>query len=317
MDNESRILALAGGVGGAKLVAGLDQHLAALGDTQLDVVVNTGDDFEHLGLYIAPDLDSVTYALADLNDHERGWGMRGETWQFMQALGRIGGETWFNLGDQDLATHIERTRKLATGHSLSSATQALVENLGIRARVAPMSDQPVRTMVHTDAGTLAFQHYFVRDQCAPVVRGFDYAGAQTAQASALLCEALDAQTLRAIVICPSNPFISIDPMLAIPGVRDAILAAGVPVVAVSPIVGGAAVKGPAAKMLQELGLDVSARGIAHHYGELLSGFVIDTTDAELESALAPLPLLVTNTMMRDGDDRRRLAQEVLAFAASL
>ena len=318
------ILALAGGVGGAKLVAGLEQFLnspppsSGTGtDSSLAVVVNTGDDFEHLGLYIAPDLDSVTYALADLNDHERGWGMRGETWQFMSALQRIGGETWFSLGDQDLATHVERTRRLTAGMSLSAATAALIEQLHINATVAPMSDQAVRTMVNTDAGTLAFQHYFVREQCAPKVRGFEYAGAENATPSALLQRSLADPNLQAVIICPSNPFISIDPMLAIPGVRAMLQRVTAPIVAVSPIVGGAATKGPAAKMLHELGLDVSPEGIAHHYGDLLDGFVIDIEDAALATKLAPLPVLVTNTMMRNARDRIRLADEVLVFAQKL
>ena len=315
---EGHVLALAGGVGGAKLVAGLDHCLHASGrDDALSVVVNTGDDFEHLGLYIAPDLDSVTYALAGLNDSDRGWGMRNESWQFMQALERLGGETWFSLGDQDLATHTERTRLLNAGETLSGATRHITRALGIKAHVAPMSDDPVRTLVNTDAGQLAFQHYFVREQCAPRVISFDFAGSASAEASVLLQTALARTDLKAVVICPSNPFISIDPMLAIDGVADALRAVRVPVVAVSPIVGGNAIKGPAAKMLEELGRDVSALGIAAHYGNLIDGFVIDELDEALAAQLAPLPVLVTNTMMTTDQHRTELANKVLNWSQTL
>ncbi len=308
-------LAIAGGVGGAKLVAGLQQVTHARGD-ELTAVINTGDDFEHLGLHIAPDLDSVTYALADLNDRERGWGLRDETWQFKRALERLGGETWFSLGDQDLATHIERTRLLNGGHSLSEATAHLTTALGIPTRVAPMSDQPVRTFVQTDAGRLAFQHYFVREQCSPRVVSFDFAGAGQAQPSMALTETLAAPELAAIVICPSNPFISVDPMLAIPGVRAAIRSAPVPVVAVSPIVGGQAIKGPAAKMLSELGLAVSAKGIAEHYGDLIDGFVLDTCDAALADDIHTATLTI-QTMMHNTDDQAALANATLEWCAEL
>lgn len=310
------ILALAGGVGGAKLAAGLNAVSAADG-APLSIVVNTGDDFEHLGLHVAPDLDSVMYALSGLNDTERGWGVSNESWQCMSALSRLGAETWFSLGDQDLATHLVRTRMLREGATLSEATAHLFKQLGIHAKAAPMADRPVRTMVDTDVGTLAFQHYFVREQCAPKVHRFDYAGAKEATPARLLTEALADPALRAVVICPSNPFISIDPMLAIPGVRDALTAASAPIVAVSPIVGGAAIKGPAAKMLGELGLAVSATGIAAHYGELLDGFVIDNADASLAETIAPLPTLVTQTMMHTDGDKRALAERVLAFCDSL
>ncbi|MEM7403656.1 MAG: 2-phospho-L-lactate transferase [Pseudomonadota bacterium] len=310
------VLALAGGVGGAKLAAGLNQVLEEA-QSPLNIVVNTGDDFEHLGLHIAPDLDSVMYALSGLNDTERGWGMRDETWQCMSALGRLHAETWFSLGDQDLATHLVRTQMLRDGATLSDVTAHLFAQLGVHASVAPMADQPVRTIVDTDAGTLAFQHYFVREQCAPEVRRFDYAGAAEATPATLLARTLADPTLRAVVICPSNPFISIDPMLAIPGVRDALAATTAPVVAVSPIVGGAAIKGPAAKMLKELGLAVSATGIAEHYGELLDGFVMDAADESLAGALTPLPTLVTQTMMHTSADKRALADQVLAFCDGL
>jgi LPPG:FO 2-phospho-L-lactate transferase len=310
------ILALAGGVGGARLANGLTRRLAP---EDLVVAVNTGDDFEHLGLHVSPDLDSVMYRLAGLNDTERGWGLAGETWRFMEALGRLGGETWFNLGDRDLATHVERTRRLRAGESLSDVTTAFCRRLGIAHCVAPMSDRPVRTMVRTDDGTIPFQDYFVRLRCAPAVRGFDFAGADAARPSAALSAALDDDDLSAIVICPSNPYVSIAPILALPGVAAAMASRRVPVVAVSPIVGGEAVKGPAAKMMRELGVAPSSASIASHYGPLLDGLVLDAADASLAPGIeaAGTATLVTGTLMRGDGDERRLADETLAFAATL
>jgi LPPG:FO 2-phospho-L-lactate transferase len=307
------ILALAGGVGGAKLANGLSQSLGH----QLVVAVNTGDDFEHLGLHVSPDLDTVMYTLAGLNNPETGWGRAGETWQFMRALRALGGETWFNLGDLDLATHVERTRRLKAGETLSAITADFCAKLGIAARVVPMADAPVRTMVRAEDGWLPFQDYFVRLRCAPVVSGFRFDGVERAAPSAGLRAALADPDLRAIVVCPSNPFVSVDPILAVPGVRDALAARTVPLVAVSPIVGGKAIKGPALKMMQELRLDPSALGIARHYGALLDGFVIDAQDAALERAVAALgpKVLVTDTIMTDVPAQARLAAAVLAFAA--
>ena len=244
---------------------------------QLAIVVNTADDFVHLGLHISPDIDSVLYALADLNDPERGWGLAGETWNFMAAMERLGGETWFKLGDRDLATHVLRTQALAAGRTLSEVTALLARRLGIAHTVAPMSDDPVRSIVETDEGALDFQDYFVRRQCQPAFRGVTFQGAADAQPSAGFRDALD--RAQAIVITPSNPFVSIDPILALPGVaRRAAPARGRPVVAVSPIVGGKAVKGPLAKMMSERGVEPSALGVARHYGRLVDGWIIDTVD---------------------------------------
>ncbi|NKC15745.1 MAG: 2-phospho-L-lactate transferase [Gammaproteobacteria bacterium] len=305
------VLALAGGVGGAKLIRGLALQLAP---AQLTAAVNTADDFNYLGLDICPDLDSVTYALAGLNDEKRGWGLRDETWRFMAAVERLGGESWFSLGDQDLATHVLRTARLREGASLTEVTGELTRALGISVCVAPMCDQPVRTLVDTGEGQLAFQHYFVARRCEPVVQAFHYRGAQAAQVSTPLADALVRPDLAVVVICPSNPFISIDPMLALPGLRARLEHLPVPVIAVSPIVGGDAIKGPAAKMLRELGLPVSAAGIAQHYGPLLDGYVIDRSDARLAGSLAPLPVHATNTLMRNDGDRADLAGAVLRFA---
>jgi LPPG:FO 2-phospho-L-lactate transferase len=308
-----RVVALSGGIGGAKLALGLYRTLPA---DSLMVVCNTGDDFEHLGLRISPDLDTVMYTLAGIANPETGWGRASETWTFMAALAQLGGETWFRLGDRDLATHVERTRRLAAGESLSEIAADLGRRLGVRARLVPMCDEPVRTVVDTEEGVLPFQRYFVERRCGPKVRGFAFEGAATARPTPALLEALDGDDLEAVVICPSNPFISIDPILAVPGMRAAIAACGAPVVAVSPIIGGRAVKGPTAKMMAELGIPTSAGAVAQHYGELLAGFVLDTVDRSEAESIA-VPCLVTRTLMASDDDKRALAAEVLAFARRL
>ena len=311
----TKVVALCGGVGGAKLAYGLSRVLA---DGELAIVVNTGDDFDHLGLHISPDIDSVTYALAELDDPERGWGRRDESWRFMEALGELGGETWFQLGDLDLATHVERTRRLTAGESLSDVTERLCRQLGVGAQVLPMSDAPVRTFVETDMGSLAFQHYFVRERCAPRIRSLHYAGAETARPSAAVCEALSSADLTAVIICPSNPYLSIDPMLAIPDLKQAVATARAPVVAVTPIVGGRAIKGPADKIMRELGQEASALTVAQHYGSLIDGFVADVQDASaIDAGAFSMPVTFTDTIMKRPTERIRLAQQILAFAESL
>jgi LPPG:FO 2-phospho-L-lactate transferase len=307
------ILALAGGVGGAKLAQGL---ALALPPEKLTVVVNTGDDFEHLGLSISPDLDTVLYTLAGLNDLERGWGLAGETWNFMAAMERLGGETWFRLGDRDLATHVERTRRLKH-ESLASITDAFRRRLGIGCRILPMSDDPVRTMVETNQGRMAFQDYFVRFQCAPEVRGFEFEGIADAKPNTDFLAALDAPDLEAIIICPSNPFVSVSPVLQLAGVHERLSRRKVPVVAVSPIIGGEAVKGPAAKMLKELGLGVTQEAIASFYGGLLDGFIVDTRDADAAKRIRAPRVKVVPTLMRSIDDKITLARHAVAFAAEL
>ena len=308
------ILALAGGVGGAKLANGLAQVT-----DDLTVAVNTGDDFVHLGLHVSPDLDTVMYTLAGLNNEQTGWGRAGETWRFMEALGALGGATWFNLGDLDLATHVERTRRLTAGETLSAITADFCARLGVRARVAPMTDQPVRTMVESEDGWLPFQDYFVRLRCAPRVRSFRFDGVAIATPSHGFLRALTDRATTAIVICPSNPFVSVDPILSIAGVRELLLRRHAPLVAVSPIVGGQAIKGPALKMMQELGLDPSALGVARLYAPLLDGFVIDRQDASLAPAIEALGprVLVTESVMTDRPAQARLAKAVLDFAATL
>jgi LPPG:FO 2-phospho-L-lactate transferase len=307
---KSLVIALSGGIGGAKLALGLSRVMTA-GD--LVVVANTGDDFEHLGLAISPDLDTIMYALAGLDDPQRGWGRREETWTFMAALAALGGETWFQLGDGDLATHVERTRRRAAGETLSAITADFCRRLAIAARLMPMSDDRVRTRLRTDEGWLDFQDYFVRRQCAPVVRELTYDGAATARPHPDILAALADPRLRAVVICPSNPFVSIEPILAVRGLREAIAACAAPVVGVSPITGGRAVKGPTAKMMTELGLPVSAAAVARRYRDLLDAYVIDHADAA-DAAELGIAVTVAHTLMTTLDEREALARHVLATA---
>lgn len=315
-ENGGRYLALSGGVGGAKLALGLSHVLTP---ETLRIVVNTGDDFEHLGLTICPDLDTLMYTLSGQGNPETGWGRAGETNTFMTALEQLGGDTWFFMGDGDLATHVERTRRLKAGQSLSQVTAELAERLGIKIPITPMSDSSVRTVVETPNGPMPFQHYFVREHCAPTALGFHFAGAADAKPHPEFMASLRNAGLAGVIVCPSNPFVSVDPILALPGIKTALKDCGAPVVAVSPIVGGQALKGPAAKMMAELGLDVSALSVAQHYGKLLDGFVLDRADAALEANVTALGLevLVTNTVMTALDDRIALAREVTNFCARI
>jgi LPPG:FO 2-phospho-L-lactate transferase len=307
------VVALCGGVGGAKLAHGL---ALALPPHALSIIVNTGDDFQHLGLSISPDLDSVMYALAGLSDPVRGWGRRDETWTFMEALKGLGGQSWFQLGDADLALHVERSWRLAQGATLSEVTAHLCRALAIATRLLPMSDDPVRTRVLTTDGWLDFQEYFVRRQCQPVVRDFMFEGAETARAQSDALAALERRDLRAIIICPSNPFVSVEPILAVRGIRAAIRHSGAPLVGVTPIIGGKAIKGPAAKMMAELGLDVAAASVARRYADILDGFVVDQTDP-IPQPLQGVTFFRAATLMNTTDDRLRLAHAVLQAADSL
>jgi LPPG:FO 2-phospho-L-lactate transferase len=310
------VIALCGGVGGAKLAFGLTRILPP---EDLTLVVNTGDDLVHMGLHVSPDIDTVAYTLADLADRERGWGLAGETWTFMDQVKRLGGEGWFNLGDRDLAMHVERTRRLGERETLSEITATLTSALGIRHAVVPMSDDPVRTIVQTAQGELAFQRYFVGEQCRPVATGVRFDGASAARPSPALRTALARRDVAAVIVCPSNPYLSIDPILAVPGVRAGLKALDAPIVAVSPIVGGKALKGPAAKLMLELGVKPSVTAIVCHYHGLLSGLVVDGEDAEEAEALRTLglPTLATGAVMSTDDDRIRLARETLAFALEI
>ena len=307
------IIALSGGVGGAKLALGLSRIMP---HENLLVVVNTGDDFEHLGLSISPDIDTVAYTLAGLANREVGWGRHDETWSFMQTMEVLGGETWFRLGDRDVALHVERTRRLRAGESLSTVTADLCRRMGVGPRVVPMSDDPVRTRLLTELGWLDFQDYFVRRRCDPVVSELQFQGAGAAKPHPEFLAALADPALEAVVICPSNPFISVEPILAIPGVREALMACHAPIIAVSPIIAGRAVKGPTAKMMTELGLDPSAGTVAQRYAALLDGYVIDHADmSEVVSIDARVTL--AQTLMTTIEDREALARIVVEAAATL
>ncbi len=307
------ILTLAGGVGGARLARGLARVLPP---DDLLIVVNTGDDFRHLGLCISPDIDTVTYTLAGREDPVTGWGLASESWNVMAALEALDGETWFRLGDKDIATHLERTRRLDAGKTLSAVTTALARRFGIAHPVAPMSDDPVRTLVDTrEEGRLAFQDYFVRLRARPTVAALVFDGAADARPSPAFAAALASSALDAIVICPSNPPLSIQPILSIPGVREALHQHPAPVVAVSPIVAGKAVKGPAAAVMRSLGHAATAEGVAGYYGALLDGFVIDHADAGLR--LPGTATAATDTIMRDVDASVRVAETALRLARDI
>ena len=308
------VVLLAGGVGGAKLAAGLAARLAS----RLTVVVNTGDDLERHGLLVCPDHDTVLYTLAGIADREQGWGLAGETFEAAAMLGRLGEETWFRLGDRDLATHLVRTRLLREGRRLTEVAAFLAERLGVRPAILPMTDAPVRTVVRTDDGWLDFQEYFVHRHQAPDVREVSFRGVDSAAASPEVLAAIERAA--AIVIGPSNPIVSIGPILAVPGVREALAAArssGRPILAMSGIVGGRALRGPADRMLLTLGHEPSALGVARLYRDLATTFIVDTADARLAPPIRRLGLRthVTETVMTDDPSRIRLAAEVLDVAA--
>jgi LPPG:FO 2-phospho-L-lactate transferase len=312
----TRIVALCGGVGGAKLAYGLAQILSPL---ELTMIVNTGDDFEHLGLTICPDIDTVMYTLAGKENVEYGWGRNAESWHVMDELAALQSDTWFKLGDKDIALHLSRLQLFNRAKTLTQVTQELAAKLGVSHRILPMSDAPVRTMVLTNAGELEFQHYFVGLRCEPAVSGFRFAGAENAHASADVMGALSDPQLSGVIFCPSNPYVSIGPILAIAEIRRALEARRVPLIAISPIVGGQALKGPAGKMMKELAQDVSSLGVARHYGDLLDALVIDEQDRELldQRTKQDPELVVTRTVMKTRDDRVALARECVALVERL
>ncbi|MCF7982377.1 MAG: 2-phospho-L-lactate transferase [Pseudomonadales bacterium] len=309
---EKKVLALCGGVGGAKLALGLSKILPP---EQLSIAVNTADDFNHLGLRICPDLDTVTYTLAGVNNQESGWGRANESWHCMEALTELGGETWFKLGDRDLATHLFRRAQLDQGFSISQVTENLCRHLGITHSVFPMSDDQVGTEVKTDSGWLDFQRYFVEQQCQPQISQIRFVGSETAQPSPRFKQALEDNDLGCIIICPSNPFLSIDPVLAVSGIRKQLAELKKPVLAVSPVIGGKAVKGPTAKIMQELALEITPSTVVSHYADFLTGFVLDNEDAAQRDTLpASLAIQVCNTLMISLEDRISLAQACLQLA---
>lgn len=311
---EGFVLALTGGIGGAKLCLGLQRVLPA---GTLRIIVNTGDDFEHLGLAISPDVDTTLYTLAGLANSELGWGREDETWSFMRVLETLGGPTWFRLGDGDLALHVERTRRLAARESLTDIVADIARRFGVPSRIMPMSDDPVRTIVViAGGGELAFQEYFVRDRCAPAVVQLRYAGADRARVSSAAVQSLHDPGLHAIVIAPSNPYLSIDPVLAVPGMRTALRTCAAPVIAVTPLIGDSAIKGPTAKIMRELGLVPSPLTVLEHYDGLVDGFVLDERDAALAKRIN-VPVKVCDTLMRSLADRERVARCTLELAQEL
>lgn len=307
------VVALSGGVGGAKLALGLYRTLPP---NTLTVVVNTGDDFDHLGLRICPDLDTVTYALAGLDDPERGWGRREETWTLMRALEALGGDTWFRLGDGDTAMHLLRTAMLRDGRLPTEIAAYVSKRMGIAATLLPATDARVATCVSTDAGNLAFQEYFVRRRCEPRVSAIHFVGAESARITPAVHAAFRDPALEAIIFCPSNPYLSIDPMLALPDLRRTLAARRVPVLAVSPLIGGAAVKGPTAKIMRELAVAATPAAIAEHYAGLIDALIVDTTDTAAATA-AGIRAYSTRTLMRTLEDRCDLARFALACAREL
>ena len=303
-----RVVALAGGVGGAKLADGLAQ---VLHPDMLTVIVNTGDDFVHLGLRISPDLDTVCYTLAGLDNPVTGWGLEGDSWHMLNKLRQMGLPDWFQIGDTDLATHITRTARLAEGWTLSQVTQHFCKTWGIQVKVLPMSDDVIQTLVYTNEGVLEFQEYFVHRKCQPQVTGFQFAGVEKSNPAPGVLEAIKAADV--VVLCPSNPWVSIDPILSVPGIRSALN--GRFVLAVSPLIGGRAVKGPAAKMFSELGITPSAYAVACHYSDLINCIIIDNEDAELVESINAMGVRAFNTdiLMRDRVGRGRLAGEVINY----
>lgn len=304
------IIALSGGIGGAKLALGLSHILPP---EELLIIANTGDDFEHYGLTICPDTDTLLYTLAGLDNPQLGWGRKDESWAFMQTLGALGGQDWFRLGDRDMALHVLRSHRLRAGETLSAITDDIRQRFGIGPRILPMSDDPVRTRIGTDQGWLDFQDWFVRLRAELLARVVQFAGVEKARPQPALLDALRTKP-RGIVICPSNPFISIEPILAVPGLRDAIMACGAPVVAVSPIIAGQAVKGPTARMFEALGVTPSAAAVAARYGDFLHGYVLETGDDA--AGIAPR-VFYAATLMRDLDDKISLARQVVAAIDAL
>ena len=303
---------LSGGVGGAKLVLGLSQ---VLNNDDFMTIVNTGDDFVHLGLKICPDIDTIIYTLAELVDQERGWGLKDESWNFLDKTKLLGGESWFNLGDKDLATHVHRTQRLAKGEDLTSITKNLASSFGVEAKIVPMTNDLVSTVVETREGDLAFQHYFVRDRCLPIVKRFRFEGIKSSVINPSIKEYGEENNKSAVLLAPSNPFVSIDPIIGVPGMTEELVTMKGPKIAISPIINSKAIKGPAAKMMQELGIPSTSIEVANHYKGLIDAIVIDHADAALSEKIEDMGIkvFVTNTMMHSLKEKITLANECLNF----
>lgn len=311
--SRSRYIAISGGIGGAKLALGLDKLLE---QGQLDIIANTGDDFEHFGLSISPDVDTLLYTLAGLNNTELGWGRRDESWNFLEACKAMEMDTWFQLGDRDLAIHLYRTSKLAEGRTLSEITRSLCEKLNIQSNIIPMSNDPVRTMLRNDDGQMSFQEYFVKNKCEPQVKEIFYEGVECAEMSPAFSTALTDPNLKAIIICPSNPFLSIGPVLALRGLKHALVSTGKPVMLVSPVIEGQSVKGPTSKLMKELGLESSVEAIAGIHRDIITHIVIDTKDSSAKASIEKMGMEVVcmNILMNTADDKTGLAGSLLELA---
>ena len=303
---------LSGGVGGAKLVLGLSQ---VLNNDDFMTIVNTGDDFVHLGLKICPDIDTIIYTLAELVDQERGWGLKDESWNFLDKTKLLGGESWFNLGDKDLATHVHRTQRLAKGEDLTSITKNLASSFGVEAKIVPMTNDLVSTVVETREGDLAFQHYFVRDRCLPIVKRFRFEGIKSSVINPSIKEYGEENNKSAVLLAPSNPFVSIDPIIGVPGMTEELVKMKGPKIAISPIINNKAIKGPAAKMMQELGIPSTSIEVTNHYKGLIDAVVIDHADAALSEKIEDMGIkvFVTNTVMHSLKEKITLANECLNF----
>jgi LPPG:FO 2-phospho-L-lactate transferase len=314
MNANRPVVALSGGIGGAKLALGL---LHTLPPDTLTIVANTGDDFDHLGLAVSPDIDTLLYTLSGRDDRERGWGRADETWHFMDALAEIGAATWFRLGDRDLAVHVERTRRLRANETLSTVTAHFAARFGIAASILPMSNDPVRTCLRTVEGWMDFQPWFVGERAQPTVSDIRFEGAATARLPRAIADRIADPDLRAIIICPSNPLISIGPILSVPGMQAALQGSAAPIVAVSPFIGGRAVKGPAAKMWRDRGVEPGPEAIAKHYEGLIDGLVVDECDCGSIGQLNGLATTTLPTLMTTLDDRKRVAAAALALADAI
>ena len=303
---------LSGGVGGAKLVLGLSQ---VLNNDDFMTIVNTGDDFVHLGLKICPDIDTIIYTLAELVDQERGWGLKDESWNFLDKTKLLGGESWFNLGDKDLATHVHRTQRLAKGEDLTSITKNLASSFGVEAKIVPMTNDLVSTVVETREGDLAFQHYFVRDRCLPIVKRFRFEGIKSSVINPSIKEYGEENNKSAVLLAPSNPFVSIDPIIGVPGMTEELVKMKGPKIAISPIINNKAIKGPAAKMMQELGIPSTSIEVTNHYKGLIDAVVIDHADAALSEKIEDMGIkvFVTNTVIHSLKEKITLANECLNF----
>lgn len=311
-----KYLAISGGIGGAKLALGLSH---ALDPAQLTVIANTGDDFIHHGLNISPDIDTLLYTLADLNNTELGWGRRDETWGFAEACEQLGMDTWFRLGDKDLAIHLYRTERIRQGASLSEVINELRVKFKIRAEIVPMSDTPVATIVESDIGTLSFQEYFVKNRCKPKVSKIHFAGINEAVPAPAFLQTLDDERLQGIIICPSNPFLSIDPILCLPGIKEKIKKSAKPVLVVSPVVDGQSLKGPTSKLMHELNLSCNVLSIAEIYHDIATAIIIDTSDKLAIDKIESLGLSVlsTNIIMNELEEKIELGRQLIELCTSL